>query len=77
MVPDQDENRLTSRNRLKAAAERRGLTLTFFRTIGNTVRFKVGDQNNKSAAKPAEPAPTIVSSEAPPKKRGGRPRKQP
>ena len=39
--PDPDENRLTSRNRLKAAASRRGLSLTFLRTTGQTMRFKV------------------------------------
>jgi hypothetical protein len=36
-----DENRLTVRNRLKAAAARRGLSLDFRRTRGPTLRFQV------------------------------------
>lgn len=36
-----DENRLTVRNRLKAAAARRGLSLDFRRTKGPTLRFQV------------------------------------
>ena len=38
---DPDENRLTVRNRLKAAATRRNLALDFKRTTGNLLRFKV------------------------------------
>lgn len=41
LLPDADEKRLTARNRLKAAASRRGLSLTFLRTTGEAVRFKV------------------------------------
>jgi hypothetical protein len=37
----EDENRLTVRNRFKAAAERRGIQLTFMRTKGSALRFKV------------------------------------
>ncbi len=36
-----NEKRLTVRNRLKAAAQRRGLALDFKRTTGNLLRFKV------------------------------------
>jgi hypothetical protein len=43
-----DENRLTVRNRLKAAAARRGLTLDFRRTKGLTLRFQV--QNGAAPA---------------------------
>jgi hypothetical protein len=39
--PEQDENRLTIRNRLKAAARRRGLALEFRRTRGPVIRFRV------------------------------------
>lgn len=39
--PSEGENRITVRNRLKAAAGRAGLTLDFKRTRGNTLRFKV------------------------------------
>jgi hypothetical protein len=35
------EKRLTVRNRLKAAAERRNIKLDFRRTTGNLLRFKV------------------------------------
>jgi hypothetical protein len=36
-----NEKRLTVRNRLKAAAQRRGLALDFKRTTGNVLRFRV------------------------------------
>jgi hypothetical protein len=38
---DPDENRLTVRNRLKAAAARRGMSLEFRRTRGPLLRFYV------------------------------------
>jgi hypothetical protein len=38
---EQDEKRLTVRNRFKAAVARRGIDLTFLRTRGNVLRFKV------------------------------------
>src|SRR5215510_1601104 len=40
-----DENRLTVRNRFKAAATRRGMGLDFKRTKGNVLRFKVLDSS--------------------------------
>jgi hypothetical protein len=44
-----DEKRLTVRNRLKAAAKRRGLSVDFKRTQGNTLRFKVGGSQQESS----------------------------
>lgn len=38
-----DENRLTVRNRLRAAAGRRGLGIEFRRTSGDFIRFQVVD----------------------------------
>jgi hypothetical protein len=35
------ENRLTVRNRFKAAATRRGVSLRFLRTTGDTIRFRI------------------------------------
>src|SRR5437867_3933383 len=43
-----DENRLTVRNRFKAAAVRRGIALDFKRTTGNTLRFKVIAANSQA-----------------------------
>ena len=71
---DEDEKRLTVRNRLKAAAGRRGLYLQFNRTTGNVVRFKVTSGNGQVAK--SAPARAPVASNTPPaKRRGGRPRK--
>src|SRR6476469_9104206 len=70
-----DENRLTVRNRMKAAAGRRKIGITFRRTSGNIIRFQIVVLGNGSPA-PVEPPP-VVSSEppAPVKRRGGRPKK--
>lgn len=57
-----EENRLTVRNRLKAAAERRGFVLTFRRTKGPVIRFQVMETEDK----PAVPAPVAAK----PKGRG-------
>jgi hypothetical protein len=46
---DIDENRLTVRNRLKAAARRRSFGITFRRTKGDILRFQI--------VAPAEAAP--------------------
>jgi hypothetical protein len=76
---DAGDNRLTVRNRLKAAATRRGIGINFRRTNGDLLRFQVIEHSNGSgtvaAAAPSEP-PAVVSSEppAPPKKKGGRPK---
>ena len=70
-----EDNRLTVRNRLKAAAVRRKIGIDFRRTSGDLLRFKIVEQSNGSPA-PVEPPP-VVSSEppAPPKRKGGRPKK--
>jgi hypothetical protein len=83
-----DENRLTVRNRFKAAAERRGISLEFPRTTGNTIRFKVISRAGTDAqahlgdgaGAATTTSETPVSSDeipAPVRKKGGRPRKQP
>jgi hypothetical protein len=89
-VLDAGENRLTVRNRLKAAATRRGIGINFRRTSGDIIRFQITEHSNgngdeivgesASTALIEEPAPAPVSSEAPPAKpkgKGGRPRKTP
>jgi hypothetical protein len=45
----ENENRLTVRNRLKAAAERRGWILRFIRTTDPIIRFKVISENGEQA----------------------------
>jgi hypothetical protein len=75
---EEGDNRLTVRNRLKAAAARRGIGIEFRRTNGDILRFKIVEHSNGNgpvaAAAPAEP-PAVVSSEAPAKRKGGRPKK--
>jgi hypothetical protein len=72
-----EEQRLSVRNRLKAAAKRRGSGIDFKRTQGDIIRFTLtaSPQSNEGNAPPAMPA--VVSSEppAPPKRTGGRPKK--
>lgn len=75
-----DENRLTVRNRLKAAAGRRGFDIDFKRTGGDLIRFQIVSRANGNrqadavvmpvAAPEPEPAPA-----APAKRKGGRPKK--
>ena len=48
---DEDEKRLTVRNRLKAAATRRGYGIEFKRTTGNILRFKVNSGNGHEVRK--------------------------
>ena len=69
-----DENRLTVRNRLKAAASRRSVGIDFRRTSGELLRFKIVEQSDSS---PAPVEPPVVASEPPaaPKRKGGRPKK--
>jgi hypothetical protein len=82
---DPGENRLTVRNRFKAAAARRGVGLEFRRTSGDLLRFKVishdregragrssGSGNGNAQAVVQVPTP---AAQAPAKKKGGRPRK--
>ncbi len=87
-VLDEGENRLTVRNRMKAAATRRGLGINFRRTTGDLLRFQITEAS-KGEGSPdgVTPAPEIleaapIASEAPPapakpKGKGGRPRKNP
>ena len=79
-----DEKRLTVRNRLRAAAVRRGLEINFRRTNGDFIRFQVVDTtsgNGAPAVAPEVMAPevvaAVVSSDLPPKaaKPRGRPKK--
>ena len=71
-----EENRLTVRNRMKAAAGRRNIGIEFRRTSGDLIRFKIVEP---SASSPAPVEPPVVSSEppAPAKRKGGRPKKTP
>jgi predicted Rossmann fold nucleotide-binding protein DprA/Smf involved in DNA uptake len=71
------ENRLTVRNRLLAAAGRRGLGINFRRTSGELLRFQIV-ANGAGAAVAAVAAPVpepVIEPEPAPKKRGGRPKK--
>lgn len=45
-----EENRLTERNRLRAAAVRRGLSIDFQRTTGDFLRFHIREQDASNAA---------------------------
>ncbi len=64
-----EDNRQTTRNRLRAAAQRRGLHLTFRRTRGDTMLFKVdaGDGQAPEATVPTQaPAPEPLSEDSAP-----------
>jgi hypothetical protein len=71
---DEDEKRLTVRNRLRAAASRRHVGVQFRRTHGNIIRFKIVEPGSRNGASAG--ATEAVSSELP-KRKGGRPRKNP
>jgi hypothetical protein len=76
-----DENRLTVRNRLKAAAGRRGLGINFRRTTGDFIRFQIVDLSDVAIVTRAKPMKRVPEPEpepepvAPPKRKGGRPKK--
>src|SRR5262249_25946705 len=72
-----EENRLTVRNRLKAAAGRRDVEIMFRRTTGDLLRFQIVAANDGNGSTPIEEPPPVVSSEPPakPKGKGGRPKK--
>jgi hypothetical protein len=76
-----DEKRLTVRNRLRAAAVRRGLDINFRRTNGDFIRFQVVEHadGNGAAAVPeaiaSEVVAVAVASDLPPK--AGKPRGRP
>jgi hypothetical protein len=67
-----DENRLTVRNRMKAAASRRNIGIEFRRTSGDLIRFKIVEPSVSSAA---PVAPPVAPPETPAKRKGGRPKK--
>jgi hypothetical protein len=74
-VLDEGENRLTVRNRMKAAATRRGIDINFRRTTGDLLRFQIVDYTNgapKASRKAAAPPPPPPE---PAKRKGGRPKK--
>ena len=48
-LPTEGESKLNVRNRLRAAAERRGWVLKFIRTQGLVVRFKVVSEDDDEA----------------------------
>ena len=79
-VLDEGDNRLTVRNRLKAAALRRSLGVDFRRTTGDLIRFRIveptnGNGNGKEPLTVVEEFPAPVSTDKPPTKRkGGRPK---
>lgn len=73
---DPNENRLTVRNRLKAAATRRGLALDFKRTTGNLLRFKVGVGSASSSETPATGNGASAAVQAGPPAGKGRGRKK-
>src|SRR5215212_8951123 len=64
----EEDNRLTIRNRLLAAAGRRNLHLSFHRSSGNMMRFVVEE------AAPAAKVVAATDAENAPKKRGRKPR---
>lgn len=75
-VLDEGENRLTVRNRMKAAATRRGIGINFRRTQGDLIRFQIIEHSNGAvAAAPVEPPPAAPEPVASAKKKGGRPKK--
>jgi hypothetical protein len=78
-VLDEGENRLTVRNRMKAAATRRGIDINFRRTQGDRLRFQIVEHTNgapKVSRKAAAPEPPPPPPE-PVKRKGGRPKKNP
>jgi hypothetical protein len=79
-----EENRLTVRNRLRAAAVRRGLGIEFRRTSGDFIRFQIVEHSAGNGAPAAVPevmanevVAIVVSSDLPLKamKPRGRPKK--
>jgi hypothetical protein len=64
-VLDEGENRLTVRNRMKAAATRRGIDINFRRTQGDILRFQVIEHSNGASAAVVEEPPPVVASEPP------------
>jgi hypothetical protein len=71
---DPDENRLTVRNRLKAAAQRRNLALDFKRTTGTLLRFKVVPASSNDGQRAGTSDEAITA--GPPSRSRGRRRKE-
>jgi hypothetical protein len=67
------ENRLTVRNRLRAAASRRNLGIEFKRTSLDLIRFRINGAPDVAARELA--AREVGGAIEAPKKRGGRPKK--
>ena len=59
-----DENRLTVRNRMKAATRRRNLAIAFRRTKEDILRFQI-----VAAEEPAPPPPSTPSAKKPGRKK--------
>jgi hypothetical protein len=68
---------------MKAAAGRRNVGINFRRTTGDLIRFQVVDLGDVTVATRAKPVKRIPEPEpepepvAPPKRKGGRPKKNP
>ena len=80
-VLDEGENRLTVRNRMKAAATRRGMDISFRRTQGDILRFQIVEHSNGVVADavPAAVESAVVATSTPPppaKRKSGRPKAQ-
>ena len=58
---DEGESKLTVRNRLKAAAQRRGWSLQFLRTPGRAIRFRVAADGGEEATDEEEDEATQTS----------------
>lgn len=64
-----DEHKQTARNRLRAAAKRRGLEVEVYRTVGQTIKFRLIEPTQTEAEQPkrgkrkAEPAGNGVADE--------------
>jgi len=73
------EKRLTVRNRLKAAANRRQIGIDFKRTQGRIIRFKMieprSDSGNGVSRAPRRAAAKTTPPPVPAKRKGGRPKK--
>jgi hypothetical protein len=74
---DEEDNRLTVRNRLKAAAGRRNIGVEFRRTTGDLLRFQIVEHRNNGNAAPKRSRPAAIPEPppAPAKRKGGRPKK--
>src|SRR5215210_1179785 len=61
-----DENRLTVRNRFKAAAGRRSLGINFRRTTGDFIRFQIVELGDMAVVTRAKPVKRVPESEPEP-----------